>query len=143
MTDPVKATPLQIETAIAERLLTTPFASKLGVELVSVERGCVSIAMPFSPDLVTVGETVHGGALATLADVTAVSAAISAAHSLPRWGATSTLSLTFAAPAQGKRVIATGRCLRAGSRSFATSVAIHDADGGHCVEALATEVLVG
>jgi uncharacterized protein (TIGR00369 family) len=52
-----------------------PFAAQLGIEGMSIGDGVVQARMAWSPERCTVGESMHGGALMTLADATAAACA--------------------------------------------------------------------
>jgi uncharacterized protein (TIGR00369 family) len=126
---------------IAERLLGSPVAQHLGLLLETVESGSARLTLPFSVANVTVGSIVHGGVIATLADVTAVAAAVTAAPFLPTGGATSSLSISYLAPADGDALVATARVVRAGSRQHVVRVEIQNDRGDPVAEALVTVML--
>ena len=126
---------------IEERLLTSPVAERLGLRLAEARPGSVTLCLPFDPVNVTVGTMVHGGVIATLADVAAVSAAVSGARMVPKTGATSNLSIGFLSPAQGVTLLAEALVLRAGARQHVVRVSIATDEGKAVAEALATVVL--
>ena len=98
---------------------SSPFAVLLGLEVVELADGRAVLAMPFREELVTIGRTVHGGALATLLDTTAMAAAWCGAPEPERLqGSTISLSVSYLAPADAVDVVAEGRVLRRG-RSIA------------------------
>jgi uncharacterized protein (TIGR00369 family) len=95
----------------------SPFAVLLGIEVAELAEDRAVLMLPGRPDLATMGETVHGGALAALMDTAAMAAAW-CTETLPESlrGATAALSLTFLAPASGPvravaQVLARGRTL--------------------------------
>jgi len=97
----------------------SPFAVLLGLEVVELADGHAVLRMPFREELVTVGSTVHGGALASLLDTTAMAAAWCGAPEPARLaGSTIGLSVSYLEPAQQADVVAEGRVLRRG-RSIA------------------------
>src|SRR5690349_23275589 len=49
---------------------SSPFIQKLGLELDDVGDGRASVRLPWSQENTTVGDMVHGGAIAALVDVT-------------------------------------------------------------------------
>ena len=100
-------------------IATSPFAVHLGLEVRELSDGRAVLAMPFREQLVTIGRTVHGGALATLLDTTAMAAAWCGAPEPERLqGSTIGLSVSYLAPAEATDVVAEGRVLRRG-RSIA------------------------
>lgn len=98
---------------------TSPFAVLLGLEVVELSDGCAVLRMPFREQLVTIGRTVHGGALASLLDTTAMAAAWCGAPEPERLqGSTIGLTVSYLEPAEAADVVAEGRVLRRG-RSLA------------------------
>src|SRR6516164_4498170 len=55
---------------IAQFLPQSPFVAKLGIVADQLGDDEVRLRLPWDPSNVTVGDMVHGGALATLADLT-------------------------------------------------------------------------
>lgn len=124
---------------IREFIPSSPFARHCGIELRELGDGEAQLAMPFRPELVTIGDVVHGGALSALAD-TAVMAAAWAGAELPEQlrGATVDLSVAFLAPAQAEDVIAHARVLRRGRRLVNVEVDVRTASGAPVLRGLAT-----
>ena len=73
------------------------------------------LRLPWDPSNVTIGDMVHGGAIAALADV-AVMAAAWAGADVPDSlrGVTTSMAMQFLAPARATDLIAIGRVLRRG-----------------------------
>jgi uncharacterized protein (TIGR00369 family) len=124
---------------IKSRLLGTPVGLRLNIRHQVSGDGILSLFMPFDTENVTVGDIVHGGVIATLADIAGVSAAVWACRRIPSGGATTNLTINYLAPAKGKELCATTTVLRAGSRQTVCRVAIFDEV--LIVEALLTIVL--
>ncbi len=57
----------------------SPFASHLGIRLVSLGSGEAELTLPYHEGLATMGDVVHGGAISSLIDTAAAAAAVSAA----------------------------------------------------------------
>lgn len=94
---------------------SSPFAVHLGLQVVGLDDGRAVLAMPFREELVTIGRTVHGGALAALLDTTAMAAAWCGAPEPERLqGSTISLSVSYLAPADAVDVVAEGEVLRRG-----------------------------
>jgi uncharacterized protein (TIGR00369 family) len=75
----------------------------------------VRLRLPWDPSNVTIGDMVHGGAIATLADLTVMAAAWCGADAPPDLrGVTVSMSLDYLAPARSTDVIGVGRVLRRG-----------------------------
>ncbi len=98
---------------------SSPFAVHLGLEVVELADGRALLSMSFREELVTLGRTVHGGALAALLDTTAMAAAWCGAPEPERLqGSTISLAISYLAPADAADVLAEARVLRRG-RSIA------------------------
>lgn len=117
----------------------SPFVGHCGIELRELGDGHAVLAMPFREELVTIGQVVHGGALAALVDTTVMATAWAGADAPESLrGATVDLSMAYLAPASAEDVVATGRVLRRGRRLSSVAVDVHTASGTHVVHALAT-----
>src|SRR5436309_3496178 len=79
----------------------SPFAQRLALTIERLDADGAELRMPFDPELATVGDTVHGGAIASLIDTAAVTAAWgddSPAQGLG--GATVSMSVDYVAAAR-------------------------------------------
>ena len=124
---------------IREFLPHSPFVGHLGIELVALDDGQAELRLPFRDEVVTIGRTVHGGAVATLVDTAAMAAAWAGAD-VPEQlrGSTVALSVSYLAPADGRDVTATARVERRGRRLTTVHVDVHTEDGGQVAVALVT-----
>lgn len=96
-------------------LPSSPFVGHLGVRLEAIEAGRAVVSLPFAASLATIGNVVHGGAIASLIDIAAMVAAWSGADIPEKLrGATVALSVTYLAAAQGEDLEAEARVLRRG-----------------------------
>ena len=86
----------------------------------------------------TAGETVHGGALATLIDSAGVVAAWSNVTDAPSRGATVNLSVSFMAAAQAVDVFAEARVIRRGRSLVFVDIDVTDARGQPVAKGLLT-----
>ena len=88
---------------------SSPFVRLLGIELLDVGTDRAVVRLPFRDDLVTIADVVHGGALASLIDMAAVSAAwADDAEPSSMEGATVSLDVSYVAAARGKDLTAVG-----------------------------------
>ena len=71
---------------IAEFIPRSPFVAKLGIVADQLADDEVRLRLPWDPSNVTVGDMVHGGAIATLADLTVMAAAWCGAEAPPSFG---------------------------------------------------------
>jgi len=124
---------------MAQFIPQSPFVAKLGIvaEVLTAEE--VRLRLPWDESNVTIGDMVHGGAIASLADVTVMAAAWAGAEvpdSLR--GVTTSMSMQFLAPARATDVIAIGRVLRRGRTLVNCDVDVVTPDGEPIAKAIAT-----
>jgi uncharacterized protein (TIGR00369 family) len=124
---------------IAEFLPRSPFAAKLGIVADQLTDDEVRLRLPWDPSDVTVGDMVHGGAIATLADLTIMAAAWCGAEAPTELrGVTVSMTLDFMAPAHASDVIGVGRVLRRGRSLVNCEAEIVDPEGKLLAKALGT-----
>jgi uncharacterized protein (TIGR00369 family) len=116
----------------------SPFVGLLGITIEELDQDAV-LRLPWRPELATVGDMVHGGAIAALADVTAMTAAWCGAD-LPEnlRGVTTSLAMEFLEPARAEDLLGRGRALRRGRALTACEVEISTASGVLVAKALAS-----
>lgn len=123
---------------MAAFLPASPFATKLGVVIDQLSDDEVRLRLPWDPTNATVADMVHGGAIATLADLAVMAAAWCGREAPPSMrGVTVSLNLDFIAPARATDVIAVGRALRRGRSLVNCEAEILDAQGALLAKALA------
>jgi uncharacterized protein (TIGR00369 family) len=116
----------------------SPFAVYLGIQLVELGDGRAVLRLPFRQELVTIGSTVHGGAIATLVDTAAMAAAWACAEVPdPPRGSTVGLTVDYLAPANGRGIEAVASVVRRGRRLTTLRVDAH-AEETHVATALVT-----
>jgi uncharacterized protein (TIGR00369 family) len=93
----------------------SPFGVRAGLSLEHIEPERAVLKLAYSEEVTTFGDVIHGGAIATLADVAATAAAWSAAEvkGAPR-GATVGLTVDYLGAARGRDLRAEARVLRRG-----------------------------
>jgi uncharacterized protein (TIGR00369 family) len=124
---------------MAQFIPQSPFVAKLGIVAEVLDGDEVRLRMPWDPTNVTLGDVVHGGAIAALADVTVMAAAwagVEAAHSLR--GVTTSMSIQFLAPARATDLIGVGRVLRRGRTLVNCDVDVVTPEGELVAKAIAT-----
>jgi uncharacterized protein (TIGR00369 family) len=115
MSLPTGATPAAGAELMRQFLPTSPFVKHLGIQLVELQPDSAVLSLPFSEALITIGTTVHGGAIASLIDTAAMVAAWSAAEvPATRRGVTVSLTVTYLAGAEQEDLLAVARVLRRG-----------------------------
>jgi uncharacterized protein (TIGR00369 family) len=95
----------------------SPFVGHLGMELRSIADDRAVLVLPFTEEVVTIGDVVHGGAVSTLIDTAAMAASWSAIEfdGEPPKGTTVGLTVDFLAAARAQALVADARVLRRGS----------------------------
>lgn len=117
----------------------SPFARKLGIELVDVRPDRAHLRLGFDQTLVTVGEVVHGGAIGTLADTAATVACWTAADVAKiRGGATVSLTVNYLEAATGTDLDAHATVLRRGRSLYFAEVRVQNQQGEVVAHAVAT-----
>ena len=120
-------------------LPNSPFPADLGLRLEAIEPDHATLALPWAERLATMGDVVHGGAIATLADC-AVMAAAWSAEEVPATlrGVTVGLSLNYLDTARAEDLTAHGRVVRRGRSLCTVDVDVQGADGRLVAKGLAT-----
>ncbi len=109
---------------------SSPLVGHLGIELSEIELDRAVLRMPFRPELATMDDIVHGGAIATLID-TAGMAATWADDAEPEslQGSTVTLNVNYMAAARGQDLAAHAVVVRRGRNLVFSEVKVTEPDG--------------
>ena len=108
----------------------SPFAQELGIEIVSVGDDRAQLRMPWDPRLATMGDVVHGGAIAALLDTAGMAAAWSDDVEPEKTaGATVSMNVNYAAAAVASDLTADARVVRRGRSLCFCEVHVTDAAG--------------
>ena len=120
-------------------IVASPLAKLLGVELVDVGDDVVRVRLPFRSEITTIGELVHGGAIAALVDISATAAAWTKADLArsPR-GTTIGFSLNFLQGAIATDLTATARIIQRGKSVQICEVDVRNASGDAIARAMVT-----
>jgi uncharacterized protein (TIGR00369 family) len=132
-------TPADLEPILRGAIVGAPLGRLLGFELVSAAPDHVVVRLPFRPEVTTVGDLVHGGAIGALVDVTATAAAWSRAELArqPR-GTTVALTINYLNAAHGRDLVATGTIVQRGRSIVVCEVGVDDGAGTAVARALVT-----
>jgi uncharacterized protein (TIGR00369 family) len=115
---------------IQKAILEGPFSASLELEGEEARPDYVRLRLPFSMRRTTVGDIVHGGAIAALIDTAATAAAWSGIESPEEYrGTTIGFSVSFLSAARGEDLIAEARVTRRGSSICFIDVAVTDPRG--------------
>ena len=124
---------------MAQFLPQSPFVAKLGVVAEALDDGEVRLRLPWDPTNTTMGDMVHGGAVATLADLAVMAAAWCGAQVPDNMrGVTVSMALDYMAPARATDLIGIGRVLRRGRSLVNCEAEIVDTSGTLVAKAIAT-----
>jgi uncharacterized protein (TIGR00369 family) len=117
----------------------SPFVVKLGIVADKLEVDEVRLRLPWDPSNITIADMVHGGAIASLADVTvAATAWVGAEVPESLRGVTTSLTIQYLAPARATDLIGVGRVLRRGRTLVNVDVDIVTPEGEAIAKAIAT-----
>lgn len=127
------------ETIITDAIVGSPLARHLGVTLIDAADDRVVLGLPFAEHNVTIGDTVHGGAIVTLIDTAATGAAW-ATDQIPDnlRGTTVGLTVNYLAGARGQDLTAEASVIRRGRSLCYLEVDVRGADGSHVAKGLVT-----
>ena len=127
------------EEIVRTLIIGSPFGTLMGLRAEAIEREGVRLRMPFRPELVTVADVVHGGAIASLVDVAATAAAWAGADAgQGARGTTIGVSLSFLAAGRGQDLLANARAIQRGRTICVLDVDVADDDGTAVARALVT-----
>ena len=109
----------------------TPFMRHLGMELVEADEGYAKLKLRFQKENTTLGDALHGGALASLIDTTGAMAAWTTAEiATPRYfGSTVGVNVNYLSGAIGEDVFAEGRVLKRGKEIIYSDVRVFNPAG--------------
>jgi uncharacterized protein (TIGR00369 family) len=108
----------------------SPFAKELGIELVALGDDRAELRLPWAPRLATIGDVVHGGAIAALLDTAGMAAAWSDDFEPEKTaGSTVSMNVNYAAAAVASDLTAEARVVRRGRSLCFCEVQVRDAAG--------------
>jgi uncharacterized protein (TIGR00369 family) len=115
---------------ISQFIPRSPLVAHLGLRVESIGSDEATLVLPFRGELATLGDTVHGGAIASLVD-TAGMAATWAADEEPSSmaGSTVTLNVNYLTAARGQDLTARAVVTRRGRNMVFSEVRVTEPDG--------------
>tara|TARA_R110002072_G_scaffold51437_9_gene138078 strand:- start:475 stop:903 length:429 start_codon:yes stop_codon:yes gene_type:complete len=128
-----------LKNMLRDGIILSPYGTLLGMEPVTLEEDHVVVAMPFKNDITTVGDMVHGGAIASLVDVAATGAfwALKEPPKNPR-GTTIGFSINYLNAGRSQPLTADARVIRRGGSICVGSVDVTDEAGTPVAHATVT-----
>ena len=115
---------------IEQFIPSSPLVGHLGIRLRELRLDHAELVLPFVPQLATMGDVVHGGAIASLIDTAGMAAAWSdEVEPEALAGATVSLNVDYVAAARGKDLLATATTARRGRSLSFVDVRVTEPDG--------------
>jgi uncharacterized protein (TIGR00369 family) len=120
---------------IREFIPSSPLVRHLGIEVRALEQDRAELVLPYRAELATMGDVVHGGAIATLIDTAGMAAAWAHDEEAPEGATGSTVSMTveYLEAARGGDLLATGTPARRGRSLCFCDVEVREPPGGRLV----------
>ena len=129
----------RIAAIIHDVLIASPVARHLAIQVDRLAPDDVRLRLPFDPANVTIGRIVHGGVIATLADIAGAAASASGADPAGlRGGATQTLVVHYLRPADGVDLVTETTVLSRSRGGTVTAVSVRDTHGHLVAQASVT-----
>lgn len=126
-------------TLIERGIVRSPYGRLLGLELLDAAEDCVRVRLPYREDVTTLGDVVHGGAIAGLVDAAATASFWASPGVRPgARGTTIGFTLSFLAAARAQDLVATAKVRRRGREISTGEVSVCDAGGKEVALALVT-----
>ena len=124
---------------VRQFLPISPYVGHLGIHLTGMRPDEATLTLPFADSLITIGSTVHGGAIASLIDTAAMVAAWSDTSVTDNLrGTTVSLTVTYLAPAEHEDIQSTARVLRRGRSLVYLDVEVQSVSGNSIARGLVT-----
>lgn len=109
----------------------SPLVQHLGIELQSLEPDRAELRLPYDARLATVGDVVHGGAIASLIDTAGMAATWADPEVEPESlaGATVSMNVDYVAAARGQDLLAVATVVRRGRSICFTEISVTEPGG--------------
>jgi uncharacterized protein (TIGR00369 family) len=125
-------------------IVGSPYGKLLGIESESVEVDRIRLRMPYREALTTIGDMVHGGAIASLVDVAATGACWASPELDPSArGTTIGFAINYLNAGRGQDLIADAQVIQRGRAISVCDVHVRAADGTLVARATVTYKLKG
>ena len=131
--------PENVRQLVELAIVRSPYGKLLGLALESAELDRVRVKLPYRLDVTTLGDTVHGGAIAGLVDAAATASFWAHPTASPQArGTTIGFSINFVSAGRGQDLVADARVRRRGREICTGEVSVADAAGREVAVALVT-----
>lgn len=124
---------------VTQWLASSPFVGHLGMKLASIVDGHAAVVLPYDQRMTTLGDVVHGGAIAALID-SAATAACWAGAPVPEGmrGTTVAVTVNYIAAGRASDLTAAAQVVKRGKNLCYADVDVTDASGAIVAKALVT-----
>ena len=134
----------QVRSLVEGFIVGSPYGRLLGVVTEAIEVDRVCFRLPYRDALTTIGDMVHGGAIAGLVDVAATAACWASPTVDPSArGTTIGFSINYLNTGRGQDLIATAEVIQRGKSIVISEVSIRAADDTLVARAVVTYKLSG
>ena len=115
---------------IAQFIPASPLVKHLGIKVQTLEPDHAELLLPYADEIATMGDVVHGGAIASLIDTAGMAAAwADDVEPEALAGATVSLHIDYVAAARGQDLLATATVARRGRSLAFTDVRVTELGG--------------
>ena len=127
------------ERIVRDAIAGAPYARKLGAVCEEVAVDHVVMRLPWTPDHTTIGDMIHGGAIASLVDIAATAVCWATPDLAPgARGTTIGFSISYLNAGRAQDLLATGRVVQRGRSIVIAEVDVRGVDGKHVARATVT-----
>jgi uncharacterized protein (TIGR00369 family) len=127
---PPMSTPQTRREVMRAFLPASPLVNHLGIRLVELGEDRAELSLPFDERLATMGDVVHGGAIAALIDTAGMAATWSTDDQPESMrGSTITMNVDYVDAARGKDLLAAAVVVRRGRSLCFSDVTVTEPDG--------------
>lgn len=118
-----------IRLLVERAIVSSPYGRLLGVACDVVEEDRIAVRLPYREDVTTIGDLVHGGAIASLVDIAATGACWASPAVKPgSRGTTIGFTIHYLAPARAQDLVADARVIQRGASICVVEVDVRNAD---------------
>jgi len=134
----------QARSVVEGFIVGSPYGKLLGITSEAIEADRVRVRLPFREAVTTIGDMVHGGAIASLVDVAATAACWASPSVDPASrGTTIGFSINYLNAGRGQDLIATAEVIQRGKAIVVCQVSVRDGAGVEAARATVTYKLFG
>ena len=134
----------QVRSLVEGFIVGSPYGRLLGVVSEAIEVDRVRMRLPYRDAITTIGDMVHGGAIASLVDVAATAACWASPTMDPgARGTTIGFSINYLNAGRGQDLIATAEVIQRGKAIVVAQVSVQDGGGAEVARATVTYKLSG